>query len=263
VESIHHFRLRETVCGLSSKLSERPFRISALQAVLTMTRLGRQSLLTSAFLFYACLFLEGVVCKDDELVTCGSVIKISHVDTGYYLNSEPKNLNSGSGQQLVTFVADPGTQNTLWWLRPAHHGGPSEYTDKGDAASCQLAQPVPCGSMFRLTHTDTLKNLHSHGVKSVLSQQQEVSAYGKGDGNGDGGDNWMVECAGHYWKRDEAVRFFHIDTQKYLGTASNVEFNESTCGRQCPIMGHLEAFGRASTDKYTTLKVEQGIHLSM
>jgi hypothetical protein len=68
VESIHHFRLRETVCGLSSKLSERPFRISALQAVLTMTRLGRQSLLTSAFLFYACLFLEGVVCKGKTFI---------------------------------------------------------------------------------------------------------------------------------------------------------------------------------------------------
>lgn len=170
----------------------------------------------------------------EEFVTCGSVIKISHAATGYELNSESKNLNSGSGQQLVTFVKKKGTQNTLWWVRAANNNGEPEYPP-GDV--CQLAEPLPCGSTIRLTHMDTLRNLHSHGVKSVLSHQQEVSAFGDGDGNGDGGDDWKVECSGKYWKQGESVRLYHMDTGKYLGSSKTTVFNQQTCGHQCPIMG--------------------------
>lgn len=117
---------------------------------------------------------------DENYVTCGSVVKLKHHDTGYYLNSESKNLNAGSGQQIVTFVKDPSTQNTLWWLRPAHHGQGKEveYPANVPDLSCHLAEPIACGSLIRLTHLSTQKNLHSHGVESVLSQQQEVTAYG-------------------------------------------------------------------------------------
>ena len=58
--------------------------------------------------------------KDDasKAITCGSYVKITNVDTGFDLSSEPKSLGSGSGQQIVTFQRDPGTHNTLWWIRP-------------------------------------------------------------------------------------------------------------------------------------------------
>ena len=55
-----------------------------------------------------------------SVVTYGSAIKLRHVETNYYLNSEEKNLNSGSGQQIVTLIADAGSHNTLWWVRPKH-----------------------------------------------------------------------------------------------------------------------------------------------
>lgn len=141
--------------------------------------------------------------KDDGYVTCGSAVKIESADVGYYLNSEEKNLGAGSGQQIVTFLKDAGSKNTLWWIRPGHTGADMEYPPE---ASCKLAEPVKCGSMIRLTHVDTARNLHSHNVKSPLSSQQEVTAFGQGDGKGDNGDDWIVECTGTYWKRDEIFR---------------------------------------------------------
>jgi dolichyl-phosphate-mannose--protein O-mannosyl transferase len=208
-----------------------------------------------------------VVGADDEAqyITCGSVIKIKHKDTGYYLHSEEKSLGSGSGQQIVTFYNDAGTHDALWRLRPAnHHVDGKEYPE--DVTSCELAQPIACGTIVRLTHLSTNRNLHSHGVESVLSHQQEVTGYGTGDGKGDGGDNWIVECVGtsqkQFWKRGASVRLFHQDTQKYLGTSKNTEFNEQTCGHSCPIMGHLEAFGRSNPDAHTLFTTDQGIHFS-
>jgi hypothetical protein len=54
----------------------------------------------------------------------------------------------------------------------------------------------------------------------------------------------------------------HQDTGKYLGAAAAATYNRETCGGNCPIMGHLEAFCRTSVDKFTLLTVKQGIHLS-
>ena len=39
----------------------------------------------------------------------------------------------------------------------------------------------------------TGKNMHSHNVRSPLSQRNEVSGFGD-DGEGDDGDNWIIEC---------------------------------------------------------------------
>jgi dolichyl-phosphate-mannose--protein O-mannosyl transferase len=182
------------------------------------------------------------------------------VESKFYLNSEEKTLNSqnGSRQQIVTFISDGSSHNTLWLIRPASHDSDVEYPEEG---SCQLAEPIKCFATVRLTHLQTYKNLHSHHFSSPLSQQQEVSAFGEGDGKGDGGDNWRVECKGTYWKRNEQVRFYHIDTQKYLGTTKELQFTQTNCGGRCPILGHLESFARAAKDKMSYFLVPQGIHL--
>jgi dolichyl-phosphate-mannose--protein O-mannosyl transferase len=211
--------------------------------------------------------------NNSTAVTCGSVIKIQHASTDYYLHSAAKvSINSrGSGQQLVTFVSDSiSKQNTFWWLRPAHHT--LENTEYPPAkASCQLAEPIQCGTtLIRLTHQVTRKNLHSHaGIESVLSKQQEVTAHGSteaSDDGGDGGDNWWVECMdadADYWIQGAEIRLKHQETGKYLGTALSLEFNEKTCGARCPVMNHLETFGRTNQDSHSLLKTEQGIHLSL
>lgn len=197
---------------------------------------------------------------EEDAITCGSAIKLTQSETSYFLNSEEKQLGNGSGQQIVTFIADAASHNTLWLVRPADHDeSSSEYPE---TASCRLASTVKCGDIIRLTHLRTNRNLHSHLVESVLSRQQEVTCYGVGDGLGDTGDNWKVECKGSYWKRGLPVRLLHVDTHKYLGTSKQTEFNQNTCGRNCPIMNHLEAFGRGSADANTLLKAEHGIYVS-
>lgn len=178
----------------------------------------------------------------------------------YFLSSEPKNLGGGSGQQIVTAVTSPTDTKTLWWIR-----GPNQPRD-GYSNACQTSGPgeqIKCGDIIRLTHVNTLMNLHSHEVKSVLSRQQEVSAYGEGDGSGDGGDDWKVVCKGTYWMREQIVEFEHVDTGKYLGASSTVKFTPQNCGHNCPIMNHLEVFGRSSRDMYAQFVVEMGVHLSV
>jgi len=46
--------------------------------------------------------------------------------------------------------------------------------------------PVKCGSVIRLTHLNTNRNLHSHHFQSPLSHNLEVSAFGD-TGEGDEG----------------------------------------------------------------------------
>jgi dolichyl-phosphate-mannose--protein O-mannosyl transferase len=205
----------------------------------------------------------------DDAVTCGSVVKLTHVETSaasdggnFFLSSEQKNLGSGSGQQIVTAVENPTTLNTMWWIREPNGG---ETTRAGDAAcSHGTASPIQCGQIIRLTHLETLRNLHSHNVKSPLSRQQEVSGYGQGDGNGDDGDDWKVICSASnakYWRREAKVYLQHVDSGKFLGASSSVKFTHQNCGHNCPIMNHAEVFARSSQDQYGAWFVEAGVHI--
>jgi dolichyl-phosphate-mannose--protein O-mannosyl transferase len=203
---------------------------------------------------------------DDDFITCGSAIKLSHIQSKaemkreHFLNSEGKNLGSGSGQQIVTSVSDPSTTNTLWWIR-----GPNSERH-GEISACKTSEPaekIACGSTLRLTHLNSMKNLHSHDVRSPLSKQQEVSAYGVGDGIGDDGDDWKVICSTGHWKRESMFQFQHVDTKRYLGASSTVKFTHQNCGHNCPILNHLEAFGRGQKDGYANWVVEMGVHLSL
>ena len=79
---------------------------------------------------------------------------------------------------------------------------------------CVCRSPVKCGSVVRLQHLQTKKFLHSHSFSSPLSHNQEVSAFGGGDHDGDEGDNWTVDCSSDYWNRDEAIRLKHTATAR-------------------------------------------------
>jgi len=107
-----------------------------------------------------------------------------------------------------------------------------------------------------------MRNLHSHNVRSPLSRQQEVSAYGEGDGIGDNGDDWKLVCNTGHWKREAMFQLQHVDSKKYLGAASTVKYDHQNCGHNCPILNHLEVFGRGQRDNYANWFVEMGVHLS-
>ena len=90
-------------------------------------------------------------------------------------------------------------------------------------------------------------------------------------GEGDGGDNWIVNCDTGNWMRNKKVTFMHVgklrlirncliyymleclnfifyffnssllaDTGKYLTANKNTNFNDQNC-RGCPIVGKLSS----------------------
>lgn len=244
-----------------------PRSLASPSLLVLFLAIGFASLLLSAHVAAA---TSGDEDAPDDAVTCGSAVKLTHVESSaaakgqaVYLSSEQKNLGSGSGQQIVTAVGDnPATPNTLWLLR-----GPNDPGTRGaDEASCTAgaAQPIRCNQIIRLTHLETMRNLHSHNVKSPLSRQQEVSGYGEGDGIGDNGDDWRVVCvsgSNTYWRREQRVLLQHVDSEMYLGASSTVKFTHQNCGHSCPILNHLEAFARSSQDQYGQWFVEAGVHI--
>ena len=169
------------------------------------------------------------LAQDGQTVTCGSTIKLIHVDTKLILHSHSIAWGSGSGQQSVTATNTLTDPNSLWIIKEE-----MPYGKK----TCELATPIPCGTKVSLEHVGTRKNLHSHLFRSPLSGNQEVSGFGE-NGFGDTGDNWVVECeskADKYWQRVAKVTLKHADTSKYLSTGEMYKFDQRNCGHQCPIM---------------------------
>lgn len=193
---------------------------------------------------------------DSEFVTCGSAIKLSHRERSgneYFLSSGGHRINSGSGQQLVTSSPHKAdSSSTLWTVREGQGQEP-----------CEPGVKIKFGTKIRLSHVDTGSNLHSHQVKSALSRQQEVTAFGE-DGNGDHGDDWVVNPAqgsSNYWKKDNEVFIMHDQTKHHLGCSEQAVFSLNNCGRQCPVMDHLEVFARKEKDHFVKWKTSMGVFL--
>jgi dolichyl-phosphate-mannose--protein O-mannosyl transferase len=115
-----------------------------------------------------------------------------------------------------------------------------------------LSQPIKCGDVVRLTHLATKKNLHSHLFQSPLSNNQEVSAFGD-NGEGDEGDNWIVDCDEDFWRRDESVRLKHEQTKKYLHLTGDAY------GR--PIHGQLEVSSYSYPNQLNLWRVLEGVYI--
>eukprot|EP01120_Amphizonella_sp_Union-15-10_P006627 TRINITY_DN2160_c0_g1_i1.p1 TRINITY_DN2160_c0_g1~~TRINITY_DN2160_c0_g1_i1.p1 ORF type:complete len:206 (+),score=27.01 TRINITY_DN2160_c0_g1_i1:52-669(+) len=194
------------------------------------------------FLTLVCISL----CQSDEadftFVTCGSMIKLRHVKTGYRLHSHEVTYGSGSGQQSVTGFPNIDDPNSFWIIR--------EPLKK---PSCIQGSSIKNGAVIRLQHYATKKYLHSHLHRSPLSQQQEVSCYPEGDT----GDNWKVitVTGSEYWKRGETVRFQHVDTGNYLQSNTNKFRN--------PIPGQQEICCIEHPDEWTTWNSEEGFYFPL
>lgn len=118
-----------------------------------------------------------------RFVTCGSVLKLLNNDYRVRLHSHDVKYGTGSGQQSVTGTEVQEDVNSHWVVKSA--------TGK----ICSRGDIIKCGTMIRLEHLTTGKNLHSHFFSSPLSSNQEISCYGD-DGEGDTGDHWFVVCSG-------------------------------------------------------------------
>jgi len=177
-----------------------------------------------------------------EYVTCGSVIKLINTDQNVRLHSHDVKYGTGSGQQSVTGTEIQEDVNSHWAIKAA--------TGK----LCPRGKPIKCGSVIRLEHVATEKNLHSHLFASPLSSNQEISCYGD-NGEGDTGDHWTVICSGDSWQRDSAVMLKHVDTDQYLAASGR------TFGR--PINGQMEIVGVRSTSGAVHWKTAEGVFLHM
>ena len=201
--------------------------------------------------FLIILALFSSCFADEEAITCGSVIKLIHQDSGYHLHSHPIAWGSGSGQQSVTATQAANEPGSLWVVKDA----------TTSSIACEIGEPIQCGSKIRLEHSQTGKNLHSHLFRAALSGNQEVSAFGEG-GSGDTGDNWSIRCDSSgekYWRRNAPVHFEHADTKKWLYTAHKVKFNMQNCGQSCPIAGQTEISAANYKSAATKFRTGQGI----
>jgi len=158
-----------------------------------------------------------------EFVTCGSVFKLEHIDTGNRLHSHDVKYGSGSGQQSVTGFGENFDSNSLWIVHT--------FVGTEGGRECLQGAYIRDGSAIKLTHLNTGRNLHSHGQHaSPLSGNQEVSAYGEG-GVGDSGDKWILQLepldeatrkraeadgTAKYWRRGQKFRLQHADSGLYL-----------------------------------------------
>ena len=201
---------------------------------------------------------------DENFVSCGSAIKLMHQKTGFHLNSQSDASWSGrgSGQQVITLSPEAGNHLSLFLVRESHQ------KRKKEENVCSAASPIKCNSIVRLTHLLTNKNLHSHNhIKSQMNPKGfEVSAFSPhSNGEGDEGDNWMVMCEpGYkYWGRNVPVRLYHVDSNRFLSAEEKYQFNGRNCGRNCPIMNHMEVSSLGG-DSVANSKwvVTYGIHLS-
>lgn len=178
---------------------------------------------------------------DDELVTCGTVLKLSNANEGSRLHSHDVKYGSGSGQQSVTAVTASDDVNSHWQIYPPLEG------------SCHRGDPIKCGEKIRLKHLTTGCFLHTHHFQAPLSKHhQEVSCFGS-TSQSDSGDNWIIMCDGEEWQESDAVKIKHADTNVYLAL-SGQQF-----GR--PIHGQREVVG---TDGFTSggkWKAAEGVYM--
>lgn len=119
----------------------------------------------------------------------------------------------------------------MWTVKGAH------------GTSCPVGQRVKCGSQIRLEHVSGA-NLHSHPYPSIISRNNyEVSGFGD-NGNGDSGDDFIIECqddssANAIWKVNSKIALRHKVTRTVLRAGRNDRYSPRTCP-QCPFQGHFE-----------------------
>ena len=193
---------------------------------------------TTALMALVCL-LTVHAATAFNLVTVGSTFKLMNKQHKVRLHSHEVQYGSGSGQQSVTGIRKAEDGNSYWLVRSPT----DEHLSRGSA--------IKCGQKLRLTHVNTMSNLHSHRFQAPLtSRALEVSCFGT-DGEGDELDHWKVECAGPHWLRDQFVSFRHVETGAKLACSSK------SFGR--PIPGQHEIFAKERDDDSAQWQVAEGV----
>ncbi|KAI8896495.1 Dolichyl-phosphate-mannose-protein mannosyltransferase-domain-containing protein [Globomyces pollinis-pini] len=169
--------------------------------------------------------LGGAAIPDTlEDIAFGSTVVIRHEGTkGGYLHSHPSTYPGGSKQQQVTCYP--------------HRDANSDFIVKKEfdfVNGSSVERPIEGfekighGSVIRLHHIPTAKNIHSHSVRPVFTDDKdinEVSCYGSSTVLGDSNDYWKVEIEGNKVNEGDPLlsissqfRLRHVNTGCYLSS---------------------------------------------
>ena len=179
-------------------------------------------------------------------VTCGSVIKLRASQLGTRITcQEVAYGGGGSGQSAVTGTGSSPNAFSYWQVRGAV------------GEDCMQGARLAKGSRIRLQSVSRKQWLHSHHIRSMLSNHQEVSCFGS-ETESDDSEVWIVglkNTRATHWRRDEAVTFRHEVTKVYL-TASSSNYPQ-------PLKGEKEICGasRLTTNAYWV--AEEGVYFPM
>ncbi|KAI7861909.1 MIR motif-containing protein [Spinellus fusiger] len=117
--------------------------------------------------------------QEDGIVRYGDHVSLKHVMTGRLLTSADERYIGGSNQQKV-FAGDwSPTEYSTWIVMPTLNSDEEPGYEVG------------WDDLVRLKHCGTRRNLHSHGLPSPITEQQEVSCFGS-DYESDINDIWRV-----------------------------------------------------------------------
>ncbi|KLO17468.1 glycosyltransferase family 39 protein [Schizopora paradoxa] len=144
-------------------------------------------------------------------IAFGSEVTIRHLNTqGGYLHSHAHDYPGGSKQQQITLYPHRDSNN-VWRIE----NGTSFSDDPDFDWRTSPMRYIKPQMTIRLHHLSTNKRLHSHDVRPPVSEvdfQNEVSAYGAPDFDGDANDHWIVEIEEgasedlESWKRLRTLR---------------------------------------------------------
>ena len=104
---------------------------------------------------------------------------------------------------IISFCASSVSRLNVAYCHQIVRG---EIDASKNVKQCQRGTRIRNGATIRLQHLGTGHWLHSHGHRSPLSSNQEVSAYGNAD-ESNTNDNWRVETNGEeFWERNKKAR---------------------------------------------------------
>ncbi|AMD18693.1 HBL209Cp [Eremothecium sinecaudum] len=174
-------------------------------------------------LFQANLAGSDVGVGPRDVVVGSSLVSIKNQALGgSLLHSHIQTYPEGSNQQQVTCYAHKDSNN--YWRFDRKRG-----LARWDNNTETEHEPVVDGGEYRLVHSNTGRNLHTHPVFApITSTAWEVSCYGNAE-VGDVKDNWVIEFASQPGSENKTVlhtlstsfRIKNVEMDCYLAQTAN------------------------------------------
>lgn len=172
----------------------------------------------------------------DKIIRYGTTLQLENTGIKQYLNgSNKKYWQSTSSKNLQVFTYNKKDSNG-WLVKSVRGKGTIDSNGNGNEKA-DFGKPIISGSIVRLEHVTTGRNLSSNtAFVAPGTQYPEVSLDGKGVA-GDSNDYWRIETTGSkYWYVNAPVRFVHVNTGKCLQAGSTTYNTEASLSQRDPYL---------------------------